>query len=219
MPWVEYCGGYATVTQENVCNITCNYSIPPGATRVFTYGAVPILIYPDHPAPQIGEEIDLEYRSSSGRVFTDKTSSPIPRTKYSGESIAEAHQHAVSTSNYLIVTNPERLYANYSGGWGSYVDYLVSSMARLAYLKNGIIEEKRIPCFKVPVVDSTGCGDAYCAGFITGLSMGWDLEKSARLGSAAGSLVIQGLGSDAGIVNLEKTIEFMEKAEEVPLGE
>jgi len=87
----------------------------------------------------------------------------------------------------------------------------------LAYLRNGYIEEKRIPCFKVPVVDSTGCGDAYCAGFITGLSMGWDLEKSARLGSAAGSLVIQGLGSDAGIIDLENTLKFMESADEIPL--
>ena len=87
----------------------------------------------------------------------------------------------------------------------------------VAYLKNGKVIEKRIPCFKVPVVDSTGCGDAYCAGFIVGLSMGWDLEKAARLGTAAGGLVIQGLGSAAGIVDLDQTIEFMEKAEKLPM--
>ena len=58
---------------------------------------------------------------------------------------------------------------------------------------------------------------AYCAGFIVGLSMGWNLEKAARLGSAAGGLVIQGLGSDAGIVDLAQTIEFMNKAEELPI--
>jgi sugar/nucleoside kinase (ribokinase family) len=89
----------------------------------------------------------------------------------------------------------------------------------VAYIKNGKITEKRIPCFKVPVVDSTGCGDSYCAGFIIGISKGWDLEKAARLGSAAGSLVIQGLGSDAGITDLKETIEFMESAEELPLGD
>ncbi len=88
----------------------------------------------------------------------------------------------------------------------------------IAYLKDGKIKEKRIPGFKVPVVDSTGCGDAYCAGFIVALSMGWGLEKAARLGSAAGGLVIQGLGSDAGIVDLDQTIEFMEKAEKLPMG-
>ncbi len=87
----------------------------------------------------------------------------------------------------------------------------------IAYLKDGEVIEKRIPGYKVPVVDSTGCGDAYCAGFIVGLSMGWDPEKAAQLGTAAGGLVIQGLGSDAGIVDLDKTIEFMNNAEELPV--
>ena len=89
----------------------------------------------------------------------------------------------------------------------------------IAYLENGKIIEKRIPCFKAPVVDSTGCGDSYCAGFIVGISMGWSLEKAGRLGSAAGGLVIQGLGSDAGIIDLDQTIEFMNKAEELPMNQ
>ncbi len=89
----------------------------------------------------------------------------------------------------------------------------------IAYLEDGRIKEIRIPCFKVPVVDSTGCGDAYCAGFIMGLAMGWDLEKAARLGTASGGLVIQGLGSDAGIVDLNQTIKFMEGADELPMSQ
>lgn len=75
-------------------------------------------------------------------------------------------------------------------------------------------EPVRIGSFDVPVVDSTGCGDSFCAGFITGLSMGWDIPRSMRLGSACGALVIQGLGSDAGIVDREHTISFMDTAHE-----
>lgn len=75
------------------------------------------------------------------------------------------------------------------------------------------MDEIRIPAFKVPVVDSTGCGDAYCAGFIVGLSKGWSLEEAGRLGTAASGLVITGLGSDAGIVDYDTTIEFMNSAE------
>jgi sugar/nucleoside kinase (ribokinase family) len=89
----------------------------------------------------------------------------------------------------------------------------------IAFMENGHINESRIPCFKAPVVDSTGCGDAYCAGFIMGLSMGWELAKAGRLGTAAGGLVIQGLGSDAGIVDLNQTIEFMNSAEELPMNQ
>ena len=66
----------------------------------------------------------------------------------------------------------------------------------------------RVPAFAVDVVDTTGCGDAYCAGFIAGLSRGWDLERSCRLATAASGLVATGLGSDAGIVDFDKTAEL-----------
>jgi sugar/nucleoside kinase (ribokinase family) len=78
---------------------------------------------------------------------------------------------------------------------------------------DGTIEEIRVPAFDVPVVDSTGCGDAYCAGFIVGLLRGWDLIDCARFGTAAAGLVIQGLGSDAGIVDFDHTLQFMRSAE------
>ena len=79
--------------------------------------------------------------------------------------------------------------------------------------------EIRLPALEVPVVDSTGCGDAYCAGFIAGLGMGWSVEEAGRLGTAAAGLVITGLGSDAGIVNLDETVAFMRSAKALPLGE
>ena len=84
---------------------------------------------------------------------------------------------------------------------------------------NGAIEELRVPAFAVPVVDSTGCGDAYCAGFIVGLLRGWDLVECARFGTAAAGLVITGLGSDAGIVDFDQTLAFMRSAATLPLSE
>jgi sugar/nucleoside kinase (ribokinase family) len=59
-------------------------------------------------------------------------------------------------------------------------------------------EPARIPAFEVEVVDTTGCGDAYSAGFLRGLSLGREPEDAALLGSACASLVAQGLGTDAG---------------------
>ena len=92
-----------------------------------------------------------------------------------------------------------------------------SSIAWLG--SDGDIEELRIPAFSVPVVDSTGCGDAYCAGFIVGLLRGWDLAECARFGTAAAGLVIQGLGSDAGIVDFDHTLHFMRSAEVLPVSD
>jgi len=68
----------------------------------------------------------------------------------------------------------------------------------------------RIPAFEVAVTDTTGCGDAYCAGFVAGLAQGWDVERACRLGTAASGLVATGLGSDAGIRDLDHAVEVME---------
>jgi sugar/nucleoside kinase (ribokinase family) len=87
----------------------------------------------------------------------------------------------------------------------------------IGLLEGGVLRELRTPAFNVPVVDSTGCGDAYNAGFIKGLSVGWDLEKCAWLGCACGGLVIQGLGSDTGIESFESTVEFARKTPTRPL--
>ncbi|WP_406313944.1 PfkB family carbohydrate kinase [Streptosporangium sp. NBC_01639] len=57
----------------------------------------------------------------------------------------------------------------------------------------------RVPALDVPVVDTTGCGDAYCAGFITGLVDGREVVDAAGLGTALAARVAGGLGSDAGL--------------------
>ncbi len=84
---------------------------------------------------------------------------------------------------------------------------------------DGGIEEIRVPALISNVVDSTGCGDAYCAGFMVGLLHGWDLLECGQLGTAAASLVISGLGSDAGIVDLDQTLDHMRRAETLPITE
>jgi sugar/nucleoside kinase (ribokinase family) len=60
----------------------------------------------------------------------------------------------------------------------------------------------RVPAFDVDVVDTTGCGDAFSAGFLRGLSLGRAPADAAALGCAAAALVAQGLGSDHGEFDL-----------------
>lgn len=68
----------------------------------------------------------------------------------------------------------------------------------------------RVPALQVPVVDTTGCGDAYCAGFIAGLADGLDVLGSARLGTALAARVAGGLGSDAGLTGAGELREHRE---------
>ena len=62
--------------------------------------------------------------------------------------------------------------------------------------------EQHVPAFSVDVVDTTGCGDAFSAGFLRGVALGRDRRDAARLGCAAAALVAQGLGSDHGDFDL-----------------
>lgn len=59
-----------------------------------------------------------------------------------------------------------------------------------------------VPSFDVEVVDTTGCGDAFSAGFLRGLALGKDLRESAVLGSATAAIVAQGLTTDHGELDL-----------------
>jgi sugar/nucleoside kinase (ribokinase family) len=63
----------------------------------------------------------------------------------------------------------------------------------------GVVE---VPAYRVEVVDTTGCGDAFSAGFLRGVALGRSREDAARLGCATAGLVAQGLGSDHGAFDL-----------------
>ena len=68
--------------------------------------------------------------------------------------------------------------------------------------------DEAVPAFQIEVLDTTGCGDAFSAGFMRGLSLGRSPADAARLGSACASLVAQGLGSDAGEFDLDAADRF-----------
>jgi sugar/nucleoside kinase (ribokinase family) len=65
-----------------------------------------------------------------------------------------------------------------------------------------------VPAFAVDVVDTTGCGDAFSAGFLRGLALGADRAEAARMGCAAAALVAQGLGTDYGQFTLAEVQEM-----------
>ena len=66
-----------------------------------------------------------------------------------------------------------------------------------------------VPAFEVGAVDTTGAGDAFVAGFLTGLVKGWDLEFIGKFANAVGACCITKSGASQGVRSLEETLEFM----------
>jgi sugar/nucleoside kinase (ribokinase family) len=69
--------------------------------------------------------------------------------------------------------------------------------------------QRAVPGFEVPVLDTTGCGDAFCAGVIVTFCAGWPIDHAALFGNAAGALTARGLGSDAGARDFDEALRFM----------
>lgn len=67
-----------------------------------------------------------------------------------------------------------------------------------------------MPAYRVEVVDMLGAGDCFVAGWLAGISMGWDLHRTARLANAVGALCVSALGATTGVRSLAETLQFME---------
>lgn len=90
-----------------------------------------------------------------------------------------------------------------------YVDIIVVKMGEKgAYLFDGN-KEIEIPAIKVNVIDTTGAGDAFNAGFITGLIRGLSLEECLHWGIATASLKIQKKGARNGLPNINELMKFL----------
>ncbi|MCD6291461.1 MAG: carbohydrate kinase family protein [Anaerolineae bacterium] len=73
-------------------------------------------------------------------------------------------------------------------------------------------EVARVPVLPVQVVDTTGAGDSFNAGFVYGFLHGWPLELALRLGIACGSLSTRRAGGTAGQPTLEEAVAALRSA-------
>ena len=67
-----------------------------------------------------------------------------------------------------------------------------------------------VPAFHgIPVVDTSGAGDSFCAGFLVGLTQGWDVRESVRFGHATAAHCVMKMGTTTGIPSFEKVKKFI----------
>jgi sugar/nucleoside kinase (ribokinase family) len=79
--------------------------------------------------------------------------------------------------------------------------------------QGALLCEKRDQRIYVPIVegvtvkDTTGAGDAFCAGFLYGISKGWSYERSGAFACAVSACCIEQTGASAGVCSAEKILE------------
>ena len=70
--------------------------------------------------------------------------------------------------------------------------------------------------FRVPVVDTTGAGDIFHAGFIYGLLQDWPLQRTLDFSCAAAALNCSAIGARGGICAIDKIESLISKGERHP---
>lgn len=129
----------------------------------------------------------------------------LPHVDMFMPSIVEA-QHLTGLSEYREIT--QFLRSNYG------IRTVVIKMGENGSYASTPEAEYLAPAYPVDVVDATGAGDAYVAGFLAGTRMGWDLKATAELASATGAACVTALGTTAGIQNLEETLKISNQRKE-----
>ena len=66
-----------------------------------------------------------------------------------------------------------------------------------------------LPAFAITPVDTTSCGDSYCAGLIAALDRGWAPIDAARFATATAALVAQGLATLGKLESFDATVAAM----------
>lgn len=154
-------------------------------------------------AKELGKYTVMDTCWDSDGVWMKKVCSALPHLDMFMPSIEEAEMLAETA-------NPDAICdAFLSKG----VQNIIIKMgSKGAYVCEGNSDKRYIsPSFKRErIIDTNGAGDAFCAGFLCGLSRGMDIQSCARYANAVGSFCVTGAGSCAGIPSMSVVDHFLE---------
>jgi sugar/nucleoside kinase (ribokinase family) len=85
-----------------------------------------------------------------------------------------------------------------------------------SYFKNAK-EKFHMPAFKIKPVDTTGAGDAFVGGFMTGLSNGWDIRKTMLFATGLSGKCCTFIGTTTETPDMDGIWKFIEENEQNPV--
>jgi sugar/nucleoside kinase (ribokinase family) len=131
------------------------------------------------------------------------------------EEIAKILPHV----DYFMPSAAEAVFLSGSEDLSVAARHFVDLGAKACLIKNGrrgvqtLIdgEAHAIPAFAVEPVDTTSCGDAFCAGFIAALDRGWSPLDACRFAGMTAGLVAEGVGTLGALQDFEATVAAMDR--------
>ena len=147
-------------------------------------------------------------------------------TVFDASSKREQMDEILSLIDYPIVSKDFLLSALNTADFSEGLDKLLKFGAKAAVVtigeqgclwKTSEGKSEIEPGYMVDVIDTTGAGDIFHAGFIHGLLSGWTVDKCCRFGCAAAALKCKAIGGQPGVVSIEEVLDFMEHGHRRPI--
>ncbi len=132
---------YDPYKKEAECHITSLEDIPSMQSRNYTYFVAPVLFDSGPITPAIATRTGVHYdRDAQGFRIHEWQYVPVPQAMSGGvwKSVSAAYDDALKESDYLLVTNPIRLFAANPGD-ADEVQTLLSDMAELTRYRAGAL--------------------------------------------------------------------------------
>lgn len=152
------------------------------------------------------ERLFKQVKSQPGRILV------ADMTKAKGGERLEDLKGLLPYVDYILPNEAEAALLTGVNDAYENAELLVEAGVSCAVIKcgnRGCLIRTREKCIEIPacpvaqVVDTTGAGDCFAAGFLWGLSQGLDLEDCGRLACAAASCAVEHMGATEGILSVE----------------
>ncbi|WP_340647267.1 PfkB family carbohydrate kinase [Phenylobacterium sp.] len=123
--------------------------------------------------------------------------------------------------DYFMPSAAEAVFLSGSDDLSNAAQRFIELGAKACVIKNGrkgalVVldgQEHMIPAFAVTPVDTTSCGDSFCAGFIAALDRGWTPLDACRFAGMTAGLVAEGVGTLGALQDFDATEAAMNSYE------
>jgi sugar/nucleoside kinase (ribokinase family) len=200
--FIHYLGANSDLTLDDI-----SFEIVSGASIVLVTGAMVMPGFIGCPLEELFKEASrsgaitcLDTAWDESGQWLETLAASLPHVDYFLPSLGEAQamtgQQSAADAAQVLLDLGVRTVAVKMAGEGC-----------LVVTNTG--EEFHIPAYEVDIVDATGAGDSFDAGFIAGLRMGRSLASSALLANAVGALCVTEYGAAGGVRSLPEAERFM----------